>query len=547
VSDRLLLNDGTDLLLLSDGVDHLLLAVQIPSLTAADLIVASPVLGTPIVTLPVVTLTPVNLTVASPALGVPSLSSVAILTAAGLTLASPILGTPALTPPTVVTAVNLAVGSPIIGVPSLTTAPGIVSLTAVSLTVQSPVISVPPLPSGGQAYLVQDYPTGQTAAEVIAYLNNLGSQGWEINAIDMINQNQRRAIFTQANQPVEYEVVDYDTGKPAATVQSDLNGYGTDGWLLSQVDLSRQNQRRAIFLRGQNGNALTVPEAPLDGDYYARRSGTWDGLNDVFMRWVAYTGPPQSFLKQDLTRDGDWTMVANKNTSDRPAPQQTAAAEDLLPAWTPTQQSARATFTVRNEFTLSQAGWIDQYGVDVNAQNANAVHAISLTINGVVRDSLTVTPSVAGIFWQNITPLLVFVGTKVRVSVQVTQVSNNLMYWDQQVGFFATAPNYCSLAQGWKDAASPGTTAYDCHCMFIPGTASPDWDVVAFGGAAVGGGTTGNLPVYAVANLTAAATAGAGAQAFVTDATAATFNSIVAGGGSNGVPVFSDGSNWRIG
>jgi|SRR6516162_2195236 hypothetical protein len=38
-----------------------------------------------------------------------------------------------------------------------------------------------------------------------------------------------------------------------------------------------------------------------------------------------------------------------------------------------------------------------------------------------------------------------------------------------------------------------------------------------------------------------------GTRGFVTDANATTFQSIVAGGGSNGVPVFSDGTNWRIG
>jgi len=50
-----------------------------------------------------------------------------------------------------------------------------------------------------------------------------------------------------------------------------------------------------------------------------------------------------------------------------------------------------------------------------------------------------------------------------------------------------------------------------------------------------------------VANLPAAATAGAGAKAFVSDANATTFASVVAGGGANNVPVYSDGTNWRIG
>jgi hypothetical protein len=50
-----------------------------------------------------------------------------------------------------------------------------------------------------------------------------------------------------------------------------------------------------------------------------------------------------------------------------------------------------------------------------------------------------------------------------------------------------------------------------------------------------------------VQNLPSAADSGAGARAFVTDASATTFHSIVAGGGANSVPVFSDATNWRIG
>ena len=69
----------------------------------------------------------------------------------------------------------------------------------------------------------------------------------------------------------------------------------------------------------------------------------------------------------------------------------------------------------------------------------------------------------------------------------------------------------------------------------IPGltlTAGPKW---------INNGT------QTVAALVAAGTAGAGARAVVTDANATTFHAIVAGGGANVVPVFSDGTNWRIG
>ena len=50
-----------------------------------------------------------------------------------------------------------------------------------------------------------------------------------------------------------------------------------------------------------------------------------------------------------------------------------------------------------------------------------------------------------------------------------------------------------------------------------------------------------------VASLPAAATAGAGARAFVTDALAPTFGATVANGGAISVPVYSDGSNWKVG
>lgn len=53
--------------------------------------------------------------------------------------------------------------------------------------------------------------------------------------------------------------------------------------------------------------------------------------------------------------------------------------------------------------------------------------------------------------------------------------------------------------------------------------------------------------VYTVATLPAAATVGAGTRAFVSDANATTFASTVAGGGANTVPVYSDGTNWKIG
>ena len=53
--------------------------------------------------------------------------------------------------------------------------------------------------------------------------------------------------------------------------------------------------------------------------------------------------------------------------------------------------------------------------------------------------------------------------------------------------------------------------------------------------------------VFTVAALPSASSTGVGVRSFVSDANATTFNSVVAGGGTNKVPIFSDGTNWRIG
>lgn len=49
------------------------------------------------------------------------------------------------------------------------------------------------------------------------------------------------------------------------------------------------------------------------------------------------------------------------------------------------------------------------------------------------------------------------------------------------------------------------------------------------------------------ANLPNAGTAGAGTRAFITDGSTATFGATVAGGGANIVPVYSDGTDWKVG
>ncbi len=91
---------------------------------------------------------------------------------------------------------------------------------------------------------------------------------------------------------------------------------------------------------------------------------------------------------------------------------------------------------------------------------------------------------------------------------------------------------------GWYDFnnTTPDTTIKRTSAGVVSSTGT--------NGAGVGYFRT---PATTVASLLAAATAGAGARSFVTDATVTTFASTVAGGGGNAVPVYSDGTNWKIG
>jgi hypothetical protein len=89
-----------------------------------------------------------------------------------------------------------------------------------------------------------------------------------------------------------------------------------------------------------------------------------------------------------------------------------------------------------------------------------------------------------------------------------------------------TTPNVLTIGT----EASGGGTVRDIQ--FIGGT-------VTFKAASIVeiGSTVGGLP----------AAGAAGRRAFVTDATLTTFGTVVAGTGANKVPVYDDGTNWRIG
>ena len=85
----------------------------------------------------------------------------------------------------------------------------------------------------------------------------------------------------------------------------------------------------------------------------------------------------------------------------------------------------------------------------------------------------------------------------------------------------------------------------------VPATADIELRRGSAGVVKITSGSTGTGYVkqdpVAVSALPAAATVGSGTRGFVNDANDTTFASVVAGGGANVVPVYSDGTSWRIG
>ena len=102
------------------------------------------------------------------------------------------------------------------------------------------------------------------------------------------------------------------------------------------------------------------------------------------------------------------------------------------------------------------------------------------------------------------------------------------------------------IAEAWTVSIS-SNVFYSTSGTAINIAASCQYVKVSADNAFGGGGTmVVDASSHLVSDLPGAASAGAGAIGFVTNANATTRGSVVAGGGSNKLPVYSDGTNWLI-
>ena len=138
------------------------------------------------------------------------------------------------------------------------------------------------------------------------------------------------------------------------------------------------------------------------------------------------------------------------------------------------------------------------------------------------------------------------INCSVTLSSQSSLSSNSYIMWSDGVSSRMSAPS-----NGIIQFTNAATTGFD-RLQFggttdvFPAIAR-DGAGIKFTGAAAGSTSWIKVPPVAVGSLPVAATAGAGARAFVNDASAPVFGTAVAGGGAVLVPVYCTGSAWNVG
>ena len=110
-------------------------------------------------------------------------------------------------------------------------------------------------------------------------------------------------------------------------------------------------------------------------------------INDTSMKWrgVWLDG---EYVTYDVVRDGEWTMIANKHTSDRPAPQEIGEDEDSVNVDSLfTDSNDTSIVKMVHNFTMTKSGWLKSLDVRVPFFDGDSVSKITLInlTSGVAR------------------------------------------------------------------------------------------------------------------------------------------------------------------
>ena len=191
-------------------------------------------------------------------------------------------------------------------------------------------------------------------------------------------------------------------------------------------------------------------------------------------------------------------------------------------------------------FMSSSASSVYQYTLEINAGNTTNAGGLAITNIGAGLAGLRMVSASGGEF-----NIYAFTSAAIQfysTNRQQAYFVNGNAYGDSGSGF--------SFGRGGLNATSVS--------MVVGSQSGQTGDIIQArdsSSSAIAGITAGGIGYFTyvrttpvlVASLISAATAGAGARAFVTDALSPVFGSTVTGGGTVKVPVYSDSVNWIVG
>lgn len=142
------------------------------------------------------------------------------------------------------------------------------------------------------------------------------------------------------------------------------------------------------------------------------------------MRWMGnWAGTGAEYIAYDAVRDGDWTMVANKDTTDRPGPVENGVLEWSLPdapTWDATASASASFILTGNEYTIAGQGvyalrarlWIPKVGATLYYR-----HFLQNVTTGAVDIGGEIQPSTTGWLTVNLGQVLVAGGVVLRIGI----------------------------------------------------------------------------------------------------------------------------------
>lgn len=137
------------------------------------------------------------------------------------------------------------------------------------------------------------------------------------------------------------------------------------------------------------------------------------------MRWAG-DWVQQTYEKNDLVLDWPYTMVANKQTTDRPAPQDVGNSSFVYTGSDPTQAITAKTLLVGNTYTTPVAMKIPSVRVYTIAGNVYSVYVRNVT-TGYITEFLTFTADTTGWFEIAGPGNVLAAGTQLEVALYVTE------------------------------------------------------------------------------------------------------------------------------